>query len=477
MFYLYILIHFILLISTSYAQDVQNFSLANDKFKYFSVDHADVLEKGELNLNNSLSYGKNPLILTNPKQYLVDQITTYQIAGAYGILNNKFQLNFDFGYGFSTGKKPASLDSGSGFNNFKIASKIKLYDQNKLKLSILMPIAIPLKDSKALGSTSFLISFKGIASYQINPVFNISLNLGYRYRLNKSNDYSLDDAILYGLGSQYKILDDLTLKAEVFGRYFFVDSINPLEFLLGAKRNEKSWFVELAIGRGITSDYSSVSFRFLFNFGLIYGLDTDKDGLPDSVDLCPNHSEDKDEHLDEDGCPDLDNDKDGIFDNVDKCINDPEDKDQFEDQDGCPDLDNDKDNLADALDQCPYSSEIINGIEDHDGCPDGVAKTIETLDVKNEIYFEKGTAMTMPMSYPFIYDLTQVINQNDSITEVVIESTSENIQMSFDRGEAIKKALKSLNVKANIIVKGILGNEEKIEFKVVLATKVLLLNP
>ena len=124
-----------------------------------------------------------------------------------------------------------------------------------------------------------------------------------------------------------------------------------------------------------------------------------------------------------------------------------------------------------------YSSEIINGIEDHDGCPDCVAKTIETLEMKNEIYFEKGTSVIMPMSYPFVYDLAQVINKNDAITEIVIESTSENIQMSFDRGEAVKKALKSLNVKANIVVKGVQGTEEKFEFKVVLVSKVLLLSP
>ena len=97
--------------------------------------------------------------------------------------------------------------------------------------------------------------------------------------------------------------------------------------------------------------------------------------------------------------------------------------------------------------------------------------------MKNEIYFEKGTSVIMPMSYPFIYDLAQVINKNDAITEIVIESTSENIQMSFDRGEAVKKALKSLNVKANIVVKGVQGTEEKFEFKVVLVSKVLLLSP
>ena len=42
--------------------------------------------------------------------------------------------------------------------------------------------------------------------------------------------------------------------------------------------------------------------------------DRDGDGIPDSVDGCPQESEDKDGYQDEDGCPDLDNDGDGIAD-------------------------------------------------------------------------------------------------------------------------------------------------------------------
>jgi outer membrane protein OmpA-like peptidoglycan-associated protein len=40
---------------------------------------------------------------------------------------------------------------------------------------------------------------------------------------------------------------------------------------------------------------------------------------------------------DEDGCPDLDNDKDGVPDSVDKCPNEPETINGKDDDDGCPD--------------------------------------------------------------------------------------------------------------------------------------------
>ncbi len=98
--------------------------------------------------------------------------------------------------------------------------------------------------------------------------------------------------------------------------------------------------------------------------------DKDGDGIPDSVDACPDEAEDKDGFQDEDGCPDLDNDGDGIPDRDDQCPNEPEDKDGFQDTDGCPDRDNDNDGIPDALDRCPIEPEDKDGFEDDDGCPD-----------------------------------------------------------------------------------------------------------
>lgn len=471
-----VFIQILFLITISYAQDVQNLSLGGDRFRYFSVDHANVIDKGEFNLNSSLNYGKNPLFLTSKKEYLVDQLSSYNLVGAYGIIDKKLQLNFDLGYGWSTGLKPKELDSGNGFNNFKLASKFNFYNKDKFKISFIFPVAIPLKDTKILGMTSLLLSFKSIFSYQINPIFDISLNLGYRYRLNPANDYSLDNAITYSMGSSYK-LNDFSFKAEVYGRYFYGDSINPLEFLVGAKKNEKSWWIEMAVGRGITSDYSSVSFRYLFNIGLIYGLDSDKDGIADSVDKCIDNAEDQDNFLDDDGCPDLDNDMDGILDDKDQCISQQEDIDKFEDEDGCLDIDNDNDGLIDIMDKCPNGAEVINGIDDNDGCPDGEIKVLDNLNVKDEIYFEKDTANIISNSYPVVFDLAQILNRNENIKEVIIESTSSNFKLALDRGESIKKALKGLNVKAKLIVKGVEGIEEKIEYKVTYLTKVLFPSP
>jgi outer membrane protein OmpA-like peptidoglycan-associated protein len=122
-------------------------------------------------------------------------------------------------------------------------------------------------------------------------------------------------------------------------------------------------------------------------FPTVKSFDRDNDGVPDSIDKCPNVPEDKDGFEDADGCPDNDNDKDGVRDSVDQCPNDTEDFDGFEDADGCPDPDNDKDGVCDpwvaekglqkmyekvctGTDKCPNLPEDIDGFEDADGCPD-----------------------------------------------------------------------------------------------------------
>jgi hypothetical protein len=115
--------------------------------------------------------------------------------------------------------------------------------------------------------------------------------------------------------------------------------------------------------------------------------DNDRDGIPDDQDACANEPEDKDGFEDADGCPERDNDKDGLPDVTDRCADQPEDKDNFEDEDGCPDEDNDGDGIPDAKDRCPNDAETMNGFEDEDGCPDarstaGPEERADRIDLK-----------------------------------------------------------------------------------------------
>jgi len=98
-------------------------------------------------------------------------------------------------------------------------------------------------------------------------------------------------------------------------------------------------------------DYAHFTFGAKFRFG---AKDTDKDGVKDKDDLCP-ETPGKVELA---GCPDKDND--GIADKDDACP-DVAGKPEFK---GCPDTDGD--GIIDSEDACP----TVFGLKELKGCPD-----------------------------------------------------------------------------------------------------------
>lgn len=170
--------------------------------------------------------------------------------------------------------------------------------------------------------------------------------------------------------------------------------------------------------------------------------DKDGDGINDDVDKCPSRPEDVDGVEDDDGCPDMDNDKDGILDVGDRCPSTPEDQDGFEDEDGCPDMDNDRDGIADEWDKCPN----VKGAADNDGCP----KTREIKRgalVLEGVNFQSGKAVLTPNSFRI---LDQVVESLKEWTEVRLEiqghtdsqgSDAVNMRLSQRRANAVRDYL------------------------------------
>jgi OmpA-OmpF porin, OOP family len=103
--------------------------------------------------------------------------------------------------------------------------------------------------------------------------------------------------------------------------------------------------------------------------------DSDGDGVPDSLDKCPDTP--KGVQVYSDGCP-MDLDGDGVPDYLDKCPNTP--KGVLVGPDGC-ELDSDGDGVPDSRDQCPNTPRgaQVNADgcpldSDGDGVPDGLGR-------------------------------------------------------------------------------------------------------
>ena len=111
----------------------------------------------------------------------------------------------------------------------------------------------------------------------------------------------------------------------------------------------------LIASKGKNDIYGQHFAGIIISFG---GVDSDKDGVKDKKDLCPNTP--LGVLVDKNGCP-LDSDGDGVPDYLDECPAVPGSK-LFN---GCPDSDGD--GVPDHKDQCPDTPEVVKG--NRRGCP------------------------------------------------------------------------------------------------------------
>ncbi|MBN1755605.1 OmpA family protein, partial [bacterium] len=146
--------------------------------------------------------------------------------------------------------------------------------------------------------------------------------------------------ILAGLGVEFFPIENVGIDFGLRGRLFFRDEIAT------------AYLDTIAIyGEGYT--------RLTFYYGGI--RDTDRDGVPDKQDECPDTPFGA--IVDEFGCP-LDSDDDGVFDGIDQCPKTP--NRAIVDATGCP-LDTDGDAVNDGIDLCPKTP---SGVKvDSTGCP------------------------------------------------------------------------------------------------------------
>jgi OOP family OmpA-OmpF porin len=182
--------------------------------------------------------------------------------------------------------------------------------------------------------------------------------------------------------------------------------------------------------------------------------DTDGDGIPDSIDKCPNEPEDKDGFQDEDGCPDPDNDGDGILDKDDACPNEAGIKSDDPKKNGCPPpKDTDGDGIPDDVDKCPNEPETVNGYQDEDGCPDEIPAAVKKFTgVIQGINFKTGSADITKDSHSVLDKTVQVLTDYPDV-KLEIGGHTDNVGKAEHNMELSQKRAES--VKAYLVGKGI----------------------
>lgn len=216
--------------------------------------------------------------------------------------------------------------------------------------------------------------------------------------------------------------------------------------------------------RGDTS-LDSTQYDNLFSLGLqlpfgskkVRFVDTDGDGVSDSVDQCPNTPPGT--LVGKDGC-EIDTDSDGVPDSKDKCpntlANTPVDRN------GCP-LDSDNDGVSDNLDQCPgtYPGARVDeqGCEldtDNDGvvdrldeCPatrPGAQVDIKGCEIKDEIRlpgvnFETNSDRLVTGAQRVLDEAAASLIKNPSITVEVQGHTDSDGAADYNQNLSERRAI------------------------------------
>ena len=170
--------------------------------------------------------------------------------------------------------------------------------------------------------------------------------------------------------------------------------------------------------------------------------DADGDGITDANDACPEVAG----LAALKGCPDAD--KDGVADKDDKCPSVAGPKENA----GCPWADTDKDGVADKDDECPE----VAGPASNKGCPEVTAAVLESVKVEaKSIYFNSGKSTFKSEDVPVKIESISTLLKQYPTAKFRIEGHTDsdgsdafNQKLSQERADVVRNALIERGIKA-----------------------------
>ncbi len=163
--------------------------------------------------------------------------------------------------------------------------------------------------------------------------------------------------------------------------------------------------------------------------------DADNDGITDADDQCANTQSGV--KVDAKGCP-MDTDNDGVMDNIDRCPNEA----GVVALNGCPDADGD--GVADLDDKCPY----VKGTPENKGCPEITkADIVRITYIGSKIFFENNSDKLKVASLSQLDELTTILNKYENATLTIEGHTDSvgkddyNLTLSQERAASVRQYL------------------------------------
>jgi len=238
----------------------------------------------------------------------------------------------------------------------------------------------------------------------------------------------------YGLGAKYFITDNIALRGDV--RHLIYQNnqtLHAVEYTMGLYI-PFGGVTPAAAPVEVAPAPAPVAAPAPVEPVVAPPADSDGDGVPDSLDKCPDTPAGV--KVDSDGCP-IDSDKDGVPDYLDKCPGTP--AGVKVDTDGCP-IDSDKDGVPDYLDKCPGTPAGVK--VDKDGCPMPVAKLCSPTVLK--IAFDTNKADIKPQYHgelkkvgDFLIEYPKAKGAIEGYTDNVGKKAS-NMKLSQRRADSVR---------------------------------------
>ncbi len=166
-------------------------------------------------------------------------------------------------------------------------------------------------------------------------------------------------------------------------------------------------------------------------------VDSDKDGVMDSVDRCLGTIEGL--KVNKYGCP-IDSDADGVLDNLDRCAQTPPGVNV--DKHGCP-LDSDGDGILDYKDRC--ANTILKAEIDEFGCP--ITRVLS-------VNFESKSSKILKSYHSEILEFAEFLRKYPKYSVQIIGHTdsvgeeARNMKLSQTRAASVKTALEEEGISA-----------------------------
>ena len=364
-------------------------------------------------------------------------------------------------------------------------------DDRSFKLGAEAGVWIPTGNSGSFGGDGGASGGLSLsAELNFKKVFFV-VNTGPQFRAGGVvNDFNVANEWRYAAGAFLPMRNgDFRLGAQIFGSAGFGQKgtytapNTPLEWMgemrMATDVRKRGWF-SFGGGSRLTSGYAP-DFRVVVLAGYSFpiadtdpgspgkrfkaeryrehGADTDHDGIPDDIDLCPTEPEDGKPPNPDDGCPALpDRDGDGIPDNVDKCPDVPEDFDGIDDADGCPEDDADKDGIMDAQDACPKEPGEADPDPKKNGCPKFIRRITGSSEIQilKTIEFATGKSTILSKSFPILDEVVRLVKVNPDIAHLDIEGHTDNKgsddlneRLSNDRAHSVMKYMVEKGIAAD----------------------------